>query len=184
MAARRPGSGEVGEIELKGPNVFAGYWRMPEKTAETFTADGYFRSGDLGRISEDGYVTITGRDKDLVISGGLNVYPKEVELLIDRLDGVLESSVIGLPHPDFGEQVTAVVVRQPDAVGPTERSVIDALRADLAGYKVPRQVFFADELPRNAMGKVQKNVLKERLARGRVHEPRGSPTLAATTSDR
>ena len=156
--------GEVGEIEFKGPNVFCGYWRMPEKTAEEFTADGYFRSGDLGWISEDGYIAIVGRGKDLVISGGLNVYPKEVELLIDKLDGVVESAVIGLPHPDFGEQVTAVVVRESDAAVPTEQSVIDMLKAELAGFKVPKQVFFADELPRNSMGKVQKSALRERFA--------------------
>ncbi len=159
------GPGEAGEIQFRGPNVFAGYWRMPEKTAEEFTADGYFRSGDLGRVSEDGYVSIVGRGKDLVISGGFNVYPREVELLIDRIDGVAESAVIGLPHPDFGEQVTAVVVRAPGADMPTEQSVIEALRRELAGYKAPKRVFFADELPRNAMGKVQKSVLRERFTR-------------------
>jgi len=157
--------GEVGEIEFKGPNVFSGYWRMPEKTAEEFTPDGWFRSGDLGWIDEDGYVAIVGRGKDLVISGGLNVYPKEVELLIDKLDGVMESAVIGLPHADFGEQVTAVVVRDQDADGPTEQSVIDALKIELAGFKVPKQVFFVDELPRNSMGKVQKSALRERFGR-------------------
>ena len=156
--------GEVGGIEFKGPNVFAGYWRMPEKTAEEFTADGYFRSGDLGWLSEDGYVAIVGRGKDLVISGGFNVYPKEVELLIDKLGGVVESAVIGLPHPDFGEQVTAVVVRDPAAAGPSEQSVIDALKHELARYKVPKQVFFVDQLPRNSMGKVQKTALRERFA--------------------
>ncbi len=159
------GPGEVGEIEFRGLNVFTGYWRMPEKTAEEFTGDGYFRSGDLGRIDEDGYVSIVGRGKDLVISGGFNVYPKEVELLIDKLDGVAESAVIGLPHPDFGEQVTAVVVREPGADVPTGQAVIDALRQELAGYKVPKQVFFADELPRNSMGKVQKSVLREEFTR-------------------
>ena len=158
------GPGEVGEIEFRGPNVFPGYWGMPEKTAEEFTADGYFRSGDLGRIDEDGYIAIVGRGKDLIISGGLNVYPKEVEAVIDKLDGVAESSVIGLPHPDFGEQVTAVVVREPGAAGPGGQSVIDALKHDLAGFKVPKQVFFVEELPRNAMGKVQKSVLRERFA--------------------
>ena len=137
-------AGEVGEIEFKGPNVFGGYWRMPEKTVEEFTADGYFRSGDLGRIGEDGYLAIVGRGKDLVISGGFNVYPKEVELLIDKLEGVMESAVVGLPHPDFGEQVTAAVVREPDTRGPTEQSVIEALKRELAGYKVPKQVFFVD----------------------------------------
>ena len=160
--------GEVGEIEFKGPNVFTGYWRMPDRTAEEFTADGYFRSGDLGWISEDGYIAIVGRDKDLVISGGFNVYPKEVELLIDKLGAVVESAVIGLPHPDFGEQVTAVVVREPGADGPSGQSVIDALKQDLAGYKVPKEVFFVDELPRNAMGKVQKSVLRNRFACGRT----------------
>ena len=165
------GPGEVGEIEFKGPNVFSGYWRMPEKTAGEFTADGYFRSGDLGWIGKDGYVAIAGRGKDLVISGGLNVYPKEVELLIDRLDGVMESAVIGLPHPDLGEQVTAVVVREQGATGPDERSVIDALKTDLAGYKVPKRVFFVEALPRNAMGKVQKGVLRERFAPRRTGEP-------------
>ena len=159
------GPGEVGEIEFRGPNVFTGYWRMPEKTAEEFTADGFFRSGDLGRIGEDGYVSIVGRGKDLVISGGFNVYPKEVELLIDKLDGVTESAVIGLPHPDFGEQVTAVVVREPGADVPAGQAVIEALKQELAGYKVPKQVFFAEELPRNSMGKVQKSVLREQFTR-------------------
>ena len=159
------GPGEIGNIEFKGPNVFPGYWRMPEKTAGEFTADGFFHSGDLGRIDGDGYVAIVGRGKDLIISGGLNVYPKEVELLIDRLDGVAESAVIGLPHPDFGEQVTAVVVREGDATTPDERAVIGALKADLASYKVPKRVFFVEALPRNSMGKVRKGVLRERFAR-------------------
>ena len=160
------GPGEVGEIEFKGPNVFSGYWRMPEKTAEEFTPDDYFRSGDLGWISEDGYVAIVGRGKDIVISGGFNVYPKEVELLVDKLDGVVESAVIGLPHPDFGEQVTAVVVWEQAATAPSEQSVIDALKHELAGYKVPKRVFFVDQLPRNSMGKVQKTELRERFAPG------------------
>ena len=178
------GSGEVGEIEFKGPNVFSGYWRMPEKTAEEFTADGYFRSGDLGRIGEDGYIAIVGRGKDLVISGGFNVYPKEVELLIDKLDGVMESAVVGLPHPDFGEQVTAVVVRESGTTEPGQQSVIDVLKTDLAGYKVPKQVFFVSELPRNSMGKVQKSVLREQLVQRRTGEPRNSPPpAAATTTD-
>ena len=176
------GSGEVGEIEFKGPNVFSGYWRMPEKTAEEFTADGYFRSGDLGRIGEDGYISIVGRGKDLVISGGFNVYPKEVELLIDKLDGVMESAVVGLPHPDFGEQVTAVVVRESGTTEPGQQSVIDVLKTDLAGYKVPKQVFFVSELPRNSMGKVQKSVLREQLVQRRTGEPRNSPPLAAATT--
>ena len=176
------GPGEVGEIELRGPNVFSGYWRMPEKTAEEFTADGYFRSGDLGRIGEDGYVAIVGRGKDLVITGGLNVYPKEVELLIDKLDGVVESAVVGLPHPDLGEQVTAAVVREPEVTEPSEQSVIDALKHDLAGYKVPKQVFFVDLLPRNSMGKVQKSVLREQLARRRTREPGSPPTPREATA--
>ena len=159
------GPGEIGSIEFRGPNVFSGYWRMPEKTAEEFTADGFFRSGDVGRISGDGYVAIVGRGKDLIISGGFNVYPKEVEHLIDRLDGVAESAVIGLPHPDFGEQVTAVVVREEGAVAPGEQAVIGALKADLANYKVPKQVFFVEALPRNSMGKVRKGELREWFAR-------------------
>ena len=178
------GPGEVGEIEFRGPNVFSGYWRLPEKTAEEFTADGYFRSGDLGWIDEDGYVAITGRGKDLVITGGLNVYPKEVELLIDKLDGVVESAVIGLPHPDFGEQVTAVVVRGEGAAGPGERSVVDALKNDLAGYKVPKRVFFVEDLPRNAMGKVQKSVLRKRFAPRQAGEPARGPQGPETGAPR
>ena len=158
------GPGRIGNVEFKGPNVFPGYWRASGKTTEAFTADGFFRSGDLGTISEDGYVTIVGRGKDLVISGGLNVYPKEVELRIDRLDGVAESAVVGLPHADLGEQVIAVVVREGDAVAPDERAVIGALEADLANYKVPKQVFFVEALPRNSMGKVRKEELRRRFA--------------------
>ena len=154
------GSGEVGGIELKGPNVFKGYWRNPEKTAAEFTADGWFRSGDLGRIDDDGYLSIVGRGKDLIISGGFNVYPKEVELCLDKLPGVLESAVIGVPHPDFGEAVTAVIVA--DGEAPAEQAVIAALRSELAAYKVPKRVHVVEELPRNSMGKVQKNVLRDR----------------------
>jgi len=156
-------AGEIGQIEFKGPNVFQGYWRMPEKTAEEFSEDGYFRSGDLGMLDEDGYVSIVGRDKDLIISGGYNVYPKEVELCIDQLDGVSESAVVGVPDADFGERVTAVVVADTDKL--SEEAIITALRAMLAAYKLPKQVHFVDALPRNAMGKVQKNVLRERLSR-------------------
>ena len=152
-------AGEVGILEVRGPNVFKGYWRMPEKTAEEFRDDGFFITGDVGVIGEDGYVSIVGRAKDLVISGGLNVYPKEIESLIDRLPGVVESAVIGLPHPDFGEAVAAVVVRQPSAAI-TEVDIIAAARAELAGFKVPKTVFFVEALPRNSMGKVQKNVLR------------------------
>ena len=166
------GPGEIGDIELKGPNVFAGYWRMPEKTAGEFTADGFFRSGDLGTIGKDGYVAIAGRGKDLIISGGLNVYPKEIERLIDRLGGVAESAVIGLPHPDFGEQVTAVVVCEGGPAGaPDEQTVIGALKADVARYKVPKQVFFVEALPRNSMGKVQKGALRARFAGERERAP-------------
>ena len=152
--------GSIGMIELKGPNLFQGYWRMPEKTRAEFRDDGYFITGDLGRIDGDGYVMIVGRDKDLVISGGFNVYPKEVEDAIDSLPGVVESAVIGLPHPDFGEGVTAVVVREANA-DIDEKSVIGALAAQLAKYKQPKRVLFVDELPRNTMGKVQKNLLRD-----------------------
>ncbi len=154
-------TGEIGQIEFKGPNVFRGYWRNPDKTAEDFTDDGFFRSGDLGKLDEDGYVSIVGRDKDLIISGGYNVYPKEVELCIDELDGVSESAVIGVPDADFGERVTAVVVAQSETL--SEEAIISALRPVLAGYKIPKRIFFLEELPRNAMGKVQKNVLRERF---------------------
>ena len=147
-------------IEVKGPNVFKGYWLMPEKTAEEFRADGFFITGDLARIDERGYVQIVGRAKDLVISGGFNVYPIEVEAEIDLLDGVVESAVIGLPHPDFGEGVTAVVVPQPGAAL-TEGAVLAALEQRLARYKLPKRVFFREALPRNAMGKVQKKALRD-----------------------
>jgi malonyl-CoA/methylmalonyl-CoA synthetase len=147
-------------IEVRGPNVFSGYWRQPEKTASEFRPDGFFITGDLGKIDERGYIWILGRNKDLVITGGYNVYPKEVELEIDALPGVVESAVIGVPHPDFGEAVTAVVV--PDVHAKlSEAEVIDRLRGRLANYKLPKRVIFAPELPRNAMAKVQKNVLRE-----------------------
>ena len=150
----------VGDLQVRGPNVFAGYWQMPHKTAEDFTADGYFNTGDKGRIDEDGYVSIVGRAKDVIITGGLNVYPREVELCIDALDGVEESAVIGVPHADFGEAVIAVVVREAaeaiDADG-----VIRSVKKSLANFKVPKRVVFVDELPRNSMAKVQKNKLRE-----------------------
>jgi len=149
----------VGAIEVKGPNVFAGYWRMPEKTREEFTADGYFRTGDMGRWTPEGYVQIVGRAKDLIISGGLNIYPKEIEERIDAIDGVVESAVIGVPDPDFGEAVTAIVVAKPGHAL-NESDIIAALKADIANFKVPKQVHFVSHLPRNAMGKVQKNVLR------------------------
>ena len=151
---------EIGDIQVKGPNVFKGYWRMPEKTADEFTADGYFRTGDVGRFDGDGYLSIVGRSKDLIISGGYNVYPKEIESFIDEMDGVLESAVIGVPHAEFGEAVTAVVVLRPQAQL-SEAAVISALKAGIANFKVPKRVHFVDELPRNTMGKVQKNVLRD-----------------------
>jgi len=152
--------GEVGMIEVKGPNVFAGYWRMPEKTKAEFRPDGFFITGDLGLIDRDGYVHIVGRGKDLIISGGYNIYPKEIESEIDALAGVSESAVIGVAHPDFGEGVTAVVVRKPDsAIGAAD--IVGAISGRLAKYKHPKRVIFVDELPRNTMGKVQKNLLRE-----------------------
>ncbi len=158
------GPHDVGQIQFTGPNVFKGYWQNPAKTAEEFTADGFFNSGDLGYVDEDGYVCISGRDKDLIITGGYNVYPKEIELCIDELAGVAESAVIGLPHEDFGEQVTAVIVAADGEKPPKEDEIISALKQRLAGYKVPKQVHYVDNLPRNAMGKVQKNVLREQFS--------------------
>jgi malonyl-CoA/methylmalonyl-CoA synthetase len=154
------GADEIGMIEVKGPNVFSGYWRLPEKTKAEFRDDGYFVTGDLGKIDAQGYVHIVGRGKDLVITGGLNVYPKEVESLIDAVPGVVESAVVGAPHPDLGEGVTAVVVREKDAAV-NETTILAALAGALARYKQPKRILFVDELPRNAMGKVQKNVLRE-----------------------
>ena len=154
--------GEVGEIEVRGPNVFRGYWRMPDKTAEEFTDDGFFRTGDLGLMDGEGRVSIVGRAKDLIISGGYNVYPKEVETLIDAMPEVSESAVIGVPHPDFGEGVVAVVVPREDSV---DTAMVDAALKDrLARFKQPKQVVCVDDLPRNVMGKVRKNALRERYA--------------------
>ena len=151
--------GEIGVIEVRGPNVFAGYWNMPEKTREELRPDGWFITGDLGVIDEDGYVTIVGRAKDLVISGGFNVYPKEVEAVIDALDGVVESAVIGAPHPDLGEGVVAVVAEEPGA-GLTEDGIKAAIAPNLARFKQPGKVIVTDSLPRNTMGKVQKAALR------------------------
>jgi malonyl-CoA/methylmalonyl-CoA synthetase len=153
----------IGMIEVKGPNVFRGYWRMPEKTKAEFRDDGFFITGDLGKIDANGYVHILGRGKDLVISGGFNVYPKEIESEIDAMPGVIESAVIGVPHADFGEGVTAVVVRDSNA-RVDEASVLHALDGRLAKFKMPKRVFVVDELPRNAMGKVQKNILRDTYA--------------------
>ena len=147
--------GEVGVIEVRGPNVFAGYWQMPEKTAEELRPDGWFITGDLGQVDGDGYVTIVGRAKDLIITGGYNVYPKEVEMLLDAVPGVTESAVIGLPHPDLGEAVFAVLV------GGEAEAALAAIAPDLARFKQPRAAVVVADLPRNTMGKVQKNVLRD-----------------------
>ena len=164
-AEERPcGIGEVGGVEVNGPNVFAGYWRMPDRTREEFTADAYFRTGDMGERLPNGYLRIVGRAKDLIITGGLNVYPKEIEEKIDALPGVVESAVIGVPDADFGEAVAAVVVAHPDHEL-TEAGVIEALQDEIARFKIPKRVQFVAELPRNAMGKVQKNLLRERFAK-------------------
>ncbi len=152
--------GQIGDVQVTGPNVFKGYWRMPEKTDEEFTADGWFKTGDVGMIDHRGYVHLVGRAKDLIICGGYNVYPKEVEGVIDAIDGVVESAAIGLPHPDFGEAVAAVVHRAEGRDDVTEQQIIDRVKGELANFKVPKRVFFVDTLPRNSMGKVQKTVLR------------------------
>ncbi|GHC33880.1 malonate--CoA ligase [Aidingimonas halophila] len=154
--------GDIGMLQVRGPNVFIGYWRMPEKTREELLDDGFFITGDLAMVDERDYVHIVGRDKDLVISGGYNVYPKEVEQVIDELEGVVESAVIGVPHPDFGEGVTAVVVPDADA-DIDEDKVLSFLDGRLARYKQPKRIFFVDSLPRNTMGKVQKNQLRQQF---------------------
>lgn len=156
-------AGSTGDLQVRGENVFQGYWQMPEKTREDFTDDGFFNTGDKASISADGYVTIVGRSKDMVICGGLNVYPKEIEQLLDGIAGVMESAVIGVPHADFGEAVVAVIV---PAVGQSvsDVDVIAFCKANIANFKVPKRVMIIDELPRNTMGKVQKNVLRERFA--------------------
>lgn len=161
-------TGEVGNILVKGAQVFIGYWRMPEKTREEFTEEGFFKTGDMGRLDDDGYITIIGRSRDLIITGGLNVYPKEIEEMLDVMPGVVESAIIGSPDPDLGEVVTAVVVRQNNWAGDalTETGIIKALKGIIAGFKVPKQVYFVDDLPRNTMGKVQKNVLQQKVYPG------------------
>jgi len=155
-------AGEIGVLEVRGPNVFQGYWQMPEKTAEELRPDGWFITGDMAMIDADGYVTIVGREKDLVITGGFNVYPKEVESLIDDLPGVLESAVIGVPHPDFGEAVVAVVV--PEGAGTTPEAIAAALDGQLARFKQPKRIVMIEALPRNTMGKVQKKALRDAYA--------------------
>ena len=158
-------TGAIGNIQVRGENVFSGYWRMPERNKEEFTPDGWFRTGDMGKLDVDGYVCLIGRSKDLIITGGLNVYPKEIEAIIDAMPGVVESAVIGVPHPDLGEQVTAVVVRAKGAAEPSADEIIAALKSQVAGFKVPKQVHIVDELPRNTMGKVQKNLLRSSCSR-------------------
>ena len=155
-------AGQVGNVQVQGPNVFAGYWHRPELRAVEFTSDGWFRTGDLGRLDADGYLEIVGRAKDLVITGGLNVYPKQVEQALMELDGVADCAVVGLPDADLGERVVAVVVAAPGTMlDPAD--LRDALRTSLAGYKVPKQVFLAPSLPRNTMGKVEKARLRQSL---------------------
>ncbi|SVA35682.1 uncharacterized protein METZ01_LOCUS88536, partial [marine metagenome] len=154
------GNGEIGIIELRGDNVFSGYWKMPEKTSDSFRDDGFFITGDMARIDENGYVIIVGRDKDLIITGGLNVYPKEVESLIDEIDDVNESAVIAVPHKDFGEAVVSIVVRKQDSVN--EKDIKDHLSERIAKFKQPKKIIFANDLPRNTMGKVQKSELRKK----------------------
>jgi malonyl-CoA/methylmalonyl-CoA synthetase len=151
---------EIGDIQVRGPNVFTGYWRMPEKTKEEFTVDGYFKTGDVGKIDAKGYITIVGRSKDLIISGGYNVYPAEIEGYINEMSGIAESALIGVPHPDFGEAGVAIVIAKPGA-SPHPSKILSELKATLANFKIPKQCFVLDALPRNAMGKVQKNILRE-----------------------
>jgi malonyl-CoA/methylmalonyl-CoA synthetase len=153
-------TGEVGGIEVSGPSVFAGYWRMPEKTAEEFTADGYFRTGDVGMRDTQGFISIVGRSKDLYISGGYNVYPAEIEGFMNALPGVAETAVVGVPDPDFGEVGVAVVIAAP-GYSPQPTELLAQLKSQVARYKVPKRCYVVDELPRNAMGKVQKNVLRD-----------------------
>jgi malonyl-CoA/methylmalonyl-CoA synthetase len=153
-------AGEIGGIQVRGPNVFKGYWRMPEKTAEEFTAEGFFKTGDVGRVDDRGYVSIVGRSKDLIISGGYNVYPAEIEACINEMPGVAESALVGVPHPDFGEVGVAVLTAKPGAVVDPD-AVLAALKARLANFKIPKRCFVVGELPRNTMGKVQKNLLRE-----------------------
>ena len=157
---RDAGTDEIGNIEVDGPNVFAGYWRMPEKTKEEFTADGFFKTGDVGKIDGLGYITIVGRSKDLIISGGYNVYPAEIEGFINEMAGVAESALVGVPHPDFGEVGVAVVTVKTGASVDGE-AIVAELKAKLANFKIPKRCFIVPELPRNAMGKVQKALLRE-----------------------
>jgi malonyl-CoA/methylmalonyl-CoA synthetase len=177
--ALEPDPDVVGTLEVKGPNVFAGYWRDDEKTRSEFCADGWFKTGDVGRIDRNGYVHIVGRAKDLVISGGYNVYPKEVETELDAVAGVLESAVFGVPHPDFGEGVTAAVVVKPGAVL-AEEAIVESLKTRLACYKVPKRILMVEELPRNAMGKVQKNTLRKTFAT--IYAESGDQSLGSSVT--
>jgi malonyl-CoA/methylmalonyl-CoA synthetase len=156
-------AGEIGMIEVRGPNVFNGYWRMPEKTAQELRADGFFITGDLGMRDDQGYVSIVGRGKDLIITGGFNVYPKEIEAEIDLVEGVRESAVIGLAHKDFGEGVTAIVV-QAEGSSVTEADIMTHLRTRLANFKLPKKIIFVNDLPRNTMGKIQKAQMRQTYA--------------------
>ena len=152
--------GEVGILEVRGPNVFTGYWNMPEKTRDEFRDDGFFITGDMSMIDEDGYIQIVGRAKDLIISGGYNIYPKELELILDEQEGVLESAVVGVPHKDFGETPIGILVARP-GYDLNETTILENLQSIVARYKQPKRLVVVDELPRNTMGKVQKNILRE-----------------------
>jgi malonyl-CoA/methylmalonyl-CoA synthetase len=154
--------GVPGHIQVKGGNVFNGYWRKPEKTDESFTSDQFFRTGDLGEINNNGYISIVGRAKDMIISGGLNVYPKEIEACINSIDGVIESAVVGLPHKDFGEAVTAAVVKRSNSKL-TRPKIYEILKEQLANFKLPKNIIFIDTLPKNTMGKIEKNKLKNQI---------------------
>ena len=157
----------IGEVLVQGPNVFSGYWNLDEVNRTAFTEDGYYRTGDLGKRDADGYIRIVGRARDMIISGGENIYPKEIEQCLDRMEGVSESAVVGIEDADLGEKVIAVVVAEPDS-GLDEAGVIAALKTQLAGFKVPKRIRFVSELPRNTMGKVQKNRLRDTLGNGRT----------------
>ncbi|MGY4509565.1 AMP-binding protein [Bradyrhizobium sp. USDA 3650] len=156
--------GTIGMIQARGPGLFSGYWNRPDQTREEFTADGFFRTGDLGFVDDQGYVSITGRAKDLIISGGYNVYPAEIEAVIDEMPSVQESAVVGAPHPDFGECVVAFVIPSDKELPPAAGEVIQRVKDRLANYKVPKQVIIVNELPRNSMGKVMKKELRSSLA--------------------
>ena len=161
------GADEIGNIQVKGPNVFKGYWKLAQKSKEDFSLDNYFNTGDQGYFDEDGYLIIVGRNKDMIITGGLNVYPKEIESFIDKIEGVYESAVIGLEDADFGERVVAVIVKDENSKV-IEENIISDMKLQMAGYKVPKQIFFSNELPRNAMGKVQKNFLRDKYNQGKT----------------